>query len=112
MANFKELTTLKSVNKDWDSILRVIRDCKLAGANVMLHAEKSAWLKGELEKRGVEYLTLTGLITDQDTLKKIVFHDFRLDKVVISVAPVINAMAAKFKNRFVHIEVSHLRKSP
>lgn len=112
MIDFEALITMKSVNKDWKSILETLKICRQDKINVMLHADNYEWLKSVLDRQKIDHYTLADLVMNEDMVRDIVFDNYHLDKIVISSVTVFKAMEAKFVNRFFHIEVSHLRKSP
>lgn len=112
MTDFKDLTTLKSVNKDWKSVLEIIKQCRRNKINVMLQASDHAWLKGVLMRQKISFYTLANLAIDPDSIENVMNKGTMLDSIVICPASALNAMNADFKNKFFHIEVSHLQKSP
>jgi hypothetical protein len=110
MTNFKEMTTMKSINKDWQSVLGTLKICHEDKINVMLHADNFKQLKRELEDRGIEYITLDVFVLDQELINQVVFEDHYLGKPMICSANIFSVMRAEFKDRFFHLEVSHLQK--
>lgn len=110
MTDFKEMTTLNSVNKDWKSILKTLELCRQDKINVMLHANDFKQLKRELEKHGIEYITLSDLVLKQGLVDKVVYKKYYLGKPMICSANIFSVMRVEFKDRFVHLDVSHLQK--
>ena len=110
MFDFKEMTTLKSINKDWQSVLGTLAICHEDKINVMLHADDFGQLKRELEKQGVEYITLDVFVLNMNLFAQIMYKKHYLDKPVVCSANIFSVMSVEFKDKFVHFDVNHLQK--
>ena len=110
MIDVQALLTMKSINKDWQSILGTLKICRHDKINVMLHASDHVWLKGVLERQKISFYTLASLVIKPDLIEKVMNKGTMLDSIVICPASALNAMNADFKNRFFHIDVSHLKR--
>ena len=110
MIDFEEMTTIKSINKDWKAVLGTLKICHEDKINVMLHADDFKQLKRELEDQGIEYITLDVLVLNQDLTNQVMYKKHYLGKPLICSANLLSAMRVEFINRFVHFEVSHLQK--